>query len=293
MPLPPASAAPEGSIEGTVTDADGAGIKGIEVTAYEFDGVDGWTTVASTTTKNDGSYSLKKLPAAAYQVEFFDNDGTYVSEFYDDQPSIELADDVPVSQGENVAGIDAQLARTGVIRGIVTDEQGQPVPGIFIDTYTVDEEGFPTGTLNGAVTNDAGVYLVTGMPPGEYVVGFVDLDGNYVNEYYDDHLDFFDSDLVTVTPGGVTAGIDAELAPGGHISGTVTDSSGGSHPRHRDRRRPARRRPVVELRRRVRLPDRGRRHLRRRRAAGRHLAGRLLRPRGRLPGRVLRRPADV
>ena len=39
--MPPASAAPEGSIEGTVTDADGAGIKGIEVTAYEFDGVDG------------------------------------------------------------------------------------------------------------------------------------------------------------------------------------------------------------------------------------------------------------
>ena len=53
--VPPASAAPEGSIEGTVTDADGAGIKGIEVTAYEFDGVDGWAFVASTTTKNNGT----------------------------------------------------------------------------------------------------------------------------------------------------------------------------------------------------------------------------------------------
>ena len=77
---------------------------------------------------------MKKLPAANYQVEFFDNDGTYVTEYYDDQPSLELADDVPVAQGENVTGIDAQLARTGTIRGTVTDEQGQPVPGIFIDT---------------------------------------------------------------------------------------------------------------------------------------------------------------
>jgi len=49
--LPAASAALPGAIAGTVTDAGGDGIKGIEVTAYEFDGVDTWAFVASTTTK--------------------------------------------------------------------------------------------------------------------------------------------------------------------------------------------------------------------------------------------------
>jgi protocatechuate 3,4-dioxygenase beta subunit len=228
--MPTASAAPEGSIEGTVTDADGAGIKGIEVTAYEFDGVDAWTNVSSTTTKNDGSYSLKKLPAASYQVQFDDSEGTYVTEFYDDQPTIDLADDVEVAQGEDVAGIDAQLTRTGTIRGTVTDEQGQPLEGIFIDILTVDEDGFPTGSPNGGMTNAAGVYVVPFIAPGDYVVGFTDLGGTYVNEYYDDHISVFDSDLVAVTPAGVTEDIDAALSLGGHISGTVTDSRGDPIP---------------------------------------------------------------
>ena len=165
--MPTAAAAPQGAIEGTVTDADGAGIKGIEVTAYEFDGVDTWTFVASSTTKNDGSYALRKLPAATYQVEFFDNDGTYVAEFYDDQPTIDLADDVPVAQGQTVAGIDAELTRTGAIRGTVTDEQGQPLPGIFIDFYTFDEDGFPTGSPNGGTTNDAGHSVAPFIAPGD------------------------------------------------------------------------------------------------------------------------------
>ena len=112
----------------------------------------------------------------------------------------------------------------------MTDEEGQPLEGIFIDILTVDEDGVPTGSPNSATTNAAGVYVVPFIAPGDYVVGFTDLDGTYVNEYYDDHISVFDSDLVTVTPAGVTAGIDAELALGGHISGTVTDSGGDPIP---------------------------------------------------------------
>jgi len=224
--MPAAQAAPKAQISGTVTDAEGAGIKGIVVTALEYDGDGGWAFVADTTTKNDGTYTIKNLPPAAYTVEFRDDDGTYVDEYYDDQRNIEDATDVPVAAGQAVPSIDAELELTGFVSGTVTDANGEPIPYIFIDFYSLDEDGFPSSEGYGSTTNDLGRYRVPFVAPGDYVIGFTDLSGAYVNEYYDDHLSIFDGDLVHVSAGADTTGIDAELAFGGHLSGTVTDSEG-------------------------------------------------------------------
>ena len=124
--MPAAQAAPKAQISGTVTDAEGAGIKGIVVTALEYDGDGGWAFVADTTTKKDGTYTIKNLPPATYTVEFRDEDGTYVDEYYDDQRTIEDATDVPVAAGQAVPNIDAELELTGFVSGTVTDEQGEP-----------------------------------------------------------------------------------------------------------------------------------------------------------------------
>ena len=60
-----------------------------------------------------------------------------------------------------------------------------------------------------------------------YIIGFTDLSGTYVNEYYDDQLEHLRRPSWSpVTAGADTTGIDAELALGGHLSGTVTDSEG-------------------------------------------------------------------
>ena len=210
--MPAAQAAPKAQISGTVTDAEGAGIKGIVVTALEYDGDGGWAFVADTTTKRDGTYTIKNLPPATYTVEFRDDDGTYVDEYYDDQRNIEDATDVPVAAGQAVPNIDAELELTGFVSGTVTDEQGEPISNIYIDFYSLDENGFPSGEGFGGTTNDLGRYHVPFVAPGDYVIGFTDLSGTYVNEYYDDHLSIFDGDLVHVSAGADTTGIDAELA---------------------------------------------------------------------------------
>ena len=58
--MPAAQAAPKAQIGGTVTDAEGAGIKGIVVTALEYDGDDVGAFVADTTTKRDGAYTRSR-----------------------------------------------------------------------------------------------------------------------------------------------------------------------------------------------------------------------------------------
>ena len=224
--VPTATAAPPGQISGTVTNAGGDAVAGITVTAYDTDtGEFG----AQATTKNDGTYTLKKLGAADYTVEFMDNTDNplYVTEYYDDQADFEDADAVTVATSQSVSGIDAVLARFGTISGTVTDEEGNPLGGIFVDVLEVTEDGPPFTSPGGTVTAANGTYSFPFAPAGDsYVVGFDDLDGKYVNEYYDDQLSIFDADLVSVTPGGATTGIDAALARAARISGTVTDSEG-------------------------------------------------------------------
>jgi 5-hydroxyisourate hydrolase-like protein (transthyretin family) len=223
--VPTASAAPGGQISGTVTDAAGDPLAGITVTAYSSDtGEFG----DEATTKKDGTYTLKKLDAAGYTVEYMDNSDSplYATEYYDDRADFEDATPVTVAAGQQVSGIDAELARFGTISGRVTDEEGNPLGGIFVDVLEVTDDGPPFDSPGGTQTAADGTYRFPFAPAGSYVVGFTDLDGTYVNEYYDDHLSIFEADPVTVTAGGTTAAIDAELALGGHLSGTVTDSEG-------------------------------------------------------------------
>ena len=226
--MPTASAAPAGQISGTVTNAVGDTLSGITVTAY---GTDTGEFGDEATTKKDGTYALKKLGAADYTVEFMDNSGTprYATEYYDDQVDFEAATPVTVAASQTVSGIDAEAGavrhhqRQGHRRG------GQPARRHLHRRAGGDRRRLRLFDSPGGTTTAAnGTYSFPFTPAGTYVVGFTDLDGTYVNEYYDDQLSIFDADPVTVTAGGVTPAIDAELALGGHLSGTVTVHSEGN-----------------------------------------------------------------
>jgi hypothetical protein len=111
-----------------------------------------------------------------------------------------------------VSGIDAELARFGTISGTVTDEEGNPLGGIFVDVLVASDDGPPYTTQGGTITAEDGTYRYPFAPAGTYIVVFTDLNGTYQDEFYDDQLDPLDADLVTVAAGGATPGIDAELA---------------------------------------------------------------------------------
>src|SRR5579863_10377909 len=65
------------------------------------------------------------------------------------------------------AAVLAQVAITGVIRGVVTDSSGAVLPGVAIVV-----EG-PAIMHSRAVTSDvAGNYLFDALPPGTYKVSF-------------------------------------------------------------------------------------------------------------------------
>jgi len=101
-------------ITGTVTDATSHAPVGedvIDVAAYQSDGVGGWNYVNDAGTNSDGTYDVL-VAAGTYRVEFDDESGTYVTQYYDDKPTIDDANDVVVGSEDTTSGIDAAMARS-------------------------------------------------------------------------------------------------------------------------------------------------------------------------------------
>ena len=216
MSVTPAAAQATGSISGTVTDGGATQLAGIQVCA--FDNATG--SGACGFTGADGSYSVAGLEEGLdYQVDFFDPNGAYLSEFYDGVTDFGQATFVVVTAGQETSGIDASLVLGGSISGLVTNAGLAGLDGIQVCASNL---------MFGECTNTApdGTFTLVRLGAGtDYRVDFYDSSGTYAPELYDNVRDFALVTTVTVTEGQDTPGISASLDLAGFISGTVTDDA--------------------------------------------------------------------
>jgi len=210
-----------GQISGAAIDsASSAPIAGICVRAYNSSG----GVVASTQTNSSGVYTLIAVPAGSAQVGFFSGCGAsnYLTQYYNGKSSLASADPVSVTAGATTSGINAAMVAGGRIAGTVTDSATKAaLAGICVQAY--DSSG---GAVASTQTNSSGVYTLSALPTGSYLVGFVDCDaGSYVTQYYNGKTTLASADPIAVTAGTTTSGINAAMVTEGQITGTVTDSA--------------------------------------------------------------------
>lgn len=217
-----ASAAPTGSIEGTVIGADTQeGVEGVEVCAWplEFPEEEGeeeefW---GCEFTDADGNYVIPTLAAGEYEIEFWARGTGYLSRYYPDF--------VTVGTGA-VTGIDIELSRAATIEGTVTrSSDEEPVEEVEVCAWGIEEEEFG----GCAETSFDGTYELE-VPPGEWGVEFwPGWTGQNLTYQYFNHRDrWSEADPVPVEEGETVEEIDAELDPGATISGRVSSASTGA-----------------------------------------------------------------
>lgn len=113
-------------------------------------------------------------------------------------------------------------ASAGHIAGTVTTTARRPLSGICVEAIQSTGNGFSMIS-----TGKNGHYATGRLPAGRYIVFFspgCGNNGNWIPQLYKNNP--AKPTLVRVRAGQTTAGINAALALGGEISGTVTNSSG-------------------------------------------------------------------
>jgi len=211
---------PGGGITGRITDLEGNPIS--QAFAYVYPGnLPGQDWLGADSTDADGQYQLIGLAPGQYQLEFVGS-GNYLSEWYDDQPSRELAGLVEVSTGQSTGGINAQLSEWGAISGTILDSEGNPVEGAGVWVYDQEQHHMGWGTVQAD-----GSYLAR-MMPGSYKVLYYAL--GFKEEWYENQDTFADADWVTVSEGQTTTDIDVRLDHAASISGRVLKSTIGNVP---------------------------------------------------------------
>ncbi|MCW3492251.1 carboxypeptidase regulatory-like domain-containing protein [Microbacterium sp. SSM24] len=217
-----------GSISGTVTDETGAAVEGGDVQVYRFDVAAGsWNWQASATTAADGSYTVGSLPYGTFAVAFGSGEGVeIVPEYWVDAPSLEAATPLELERGEVVAGVDEQVQRAGRITGVVLDDIGQPVANASVSAHVEDVPGLEAWTSFGTTSGSDGTFAITSLPPGDYTVQFWPGQApDLIGEWWDDAASRETASIVTVVAEAESSGIDAQLASGGVITGSVFDGA--------------------------------------------------------------------
>lgn len=200
-------------IRGIVTTAEGAALAGIRVAALAemtVGGIDQWVEVDTAVTGDDGRYSVGKLDDGTYRVRFDDSSGNYSTEFYNDVPRADLAEDVVLVPGGGMRDLlPTELGGAAHLTGLVTGSTGAGIEGAEVTAYVVqDDVWIPFVTVS---TGADGRYDVGGLPGGAYTLGFHD-PATGVGEYWNDNAALADADTLNVDSAGSTTGLDARLA---------------------------------------------------------------------------------
>ncbi|MCP4701406.1 MAG: carboxypeptidase regulatory-like domain-containing protein [Gammaproteobacteria bacterium] len=210
-----------GRLIGTVTGPDGETAAGLNVTLYQWNG-SWWSYHSSISSAGSNSYEFGGLRKDTdYRIKFEDTSGSYASEYHFDAPNVNIAHNVQIP-----AAVNARLAKAGHITGKITDMADNPLADIPVSVHRWNGSSWYSNSNDNTYSDSSGDYDLDPLGSGVYRVGFASSSKeNYTEEYYPNASSVDSAGNVMVTAGETVSGINARLAPGGAVSGTVSDAN--------------------------------------------------------------------
>jgi hypothetical protein len=174
-PAPRDTAAPPprggtGLLSGTLVAADtGRPVRRAMVTLASPD-----SGVRKTATTDEaGAFSFTQLPAGSFTLSATRLGYLDVAFGQRTPGSGRPGTAIQLAAGQKLEDVTLRMPRTGILTGVITDEFGDPMMGMQVRAWRyVKRSGERTlQSAGGATTDDRGIYRITGLLPGEYIVG--------------------------------------------------------------------------------------------------------------------------
>ena len=210
-----------GSVAGRVSGGGDAPLAKVTVRAESAD------HRVSTSTGEDGSYLLSRLPPGEFLLSAGTRDQRYVSAYYPEATDREDARPVAVEQRRNLTGIDFVLQAAGAIRGRIRALKGmEPLEGVRV--FAEKEGSSPISRV--AASDSLGRYRLAGLSPGSYVLSAGLPEGEdgpgrqqpgWLPQFYPQQFIRESAVAVDVEPGLTLSDIDFTLLQECWISGKV------------------------------------------------------------------------
>ncbi len=229
------SLGPGGTVTGTVRNAAGAKLSGICVAllapaslvpndqnlfvAYNLLATPDFAANAQT---RNGGYEMRNIAPGLYYATFSPCNGTgYAPQWFPKQSVFAHASLISVGAGGVTPGINAVLARSGSISGVVTSTAGRRISGECVSADNLSGQD-PYNYAPQAVSR-RGAYRIRGVAPGRYAVFFgpcVSF-GQLAPQWYPAASSEASARVVIVRAGQTSGRISTVLISGGSISGRV------------------------------------------------------------------------
>ena len=220
--LAPEAPQTRGAITGRVTDTDsGEGIAFTQISINRYDDSSGFKFGMANA---DGYFTLTNILTGVYALTF-DAPLPYFSERYNNTPLTAANPPtlIAVTAGFTATNINAALRKGFVISGIVTDQaSGDPLSNVQVFAERGDGTSF--GNVS-AKTSGGGQYTLGPLEAGGYRLRFVPAPNDaHAAQWHANANTYAAATLLNVS--GDLANINAALAYGSAITGTVTNAAG-------------------------------------------------------------------
>ncbi|MFC7361162.1 hypothetical protein [Nocardioides astragali] len=193
-----------------IYDEDGDGT----VEPFEYDFLPGVST-------QGGAFDIP-LEDGTYKLEFGPSSNQYASEYYRDKADLTTADLVTVAGAGQVLS-PWTIDRLPSVAGVVQTTDGRPVRDAVVRAYDAVSGNY----VDQDETETNGVFRIGATAPVKLVFSGSDPASgeSLATEWFNDKGSKETADAVTPTPEGANIGA-VTLAPGGSISGSVTNEAG-------------------------------------------------------------------
>ena len=214
-----------GSVSGTVMSAAGEPLKNASVRLQPTGGRTRPSPATgpqgyATTSDAQGNFHLDDLDASRYMLVV--QRAGYLTATYPDSPG---ASTIDLRSGAAITGIAIKMTPQAVIAGTVTDEDGDPVPSVFVSVARWGYQNgrkrlLPSGSGPANVEGgymigglEAGSYIISAQPPGNFL-GPMRQQGteeSFATTFYPGVTDASSAAAVQVAAGAVMRGVDIRM----------------------------------------------------------------------------------